>query len=450
MNLLHVNTSALRGGAAFVAHQLHAALPERGHGSWMAVGRRDRDDAEVIAVCDRDHLGRWGRGIDRLLRGFEGRLSRLPGSAQAAGVLRMAHSRQAVAEALRGHEVFDHPATRTIPDLPPVRPDVLHLHNLHGGYFDLRALPELSATIPTVVTLHDAWLLSGHCAHPFDCERWRTGCGSCPYLRTYPPLLRDGTAHNWRVKRDILAASDLHVVTPSRWLMERVTDSVVMAAARSTTVIPNAVDVERFAPGEAPGERRRLGIDATAVVALAVGNANRRDPFKGFGVLEAALELLARRDLPSRIVAVMVGDDAPARRYGQVELRFVPFEADRERLAELYRTADLFVHPALAENFPLVTLEAQACGLPVVASEVGGVPEQVVDLAEEPRGADAATAILTPPGDPGALADAIERLVAEPALAARLGRNARRRATDRFGIDDHVARYLEVYEAARR
>lgn len=453
MNVLHVNTTAVRGGAAFVARQLHDELRARGHRSWMAVGRRDLDDPDVLTVPNAAHSGGWGRSVHRLLRGVENRLSRMPGAPQAAGVLRLAHSRQALGDTLRGHEVFDYPGTRAIPHLPPEPPDVLHLHNLHGGYFDLRALPELSAAIPTVVTLHDAWLLSGHCAHSFDCERWRTGCGSCPYLRTYPPLLRDGTAHNWRIKRDLYAASELHVVTPSRWLMEKVTDSIVMEAARSTTVIPNAVDVDQFTPGDAAGERRRLGIHPSAVVALAVGNANRRDPFKGFAVLEAALKLLARRDLPTRLIAVMVGDDAPTRSFGQVELRFVPFEADRRRIAALYRSADLFVHPALAENFPLVTLEAQACGLPVLASGVGGVPEQVIAV-EDGAGADTdhdeATGILLPPGDATALARGIERLAADAGLRARLGRNARRHAEARFGVDGHVERYLAVYEQARR
>ena len=64
------------------------------------------------------------------------------------------------------------PASHRVLELPPRPPDVLHLHNLHGGYFDLRVLPELSARQPTVVTMHDEWLYTGHCAYTLDSERW--------------------------------------------------------------------------------------------------------------------------------------------------------------------------------------------------------------------------------------------------------------------------------------
>src|SRR3990172_6801419 len=86
---------------------------------------------------------------------------------------------------LRGREDFNFPGTAALLELPGRTPDALHLHNLHGGYFDLRALPALTARVPAVLSLHDAWLLSGHCAHSFDCGRWETGCGECPALWIY-------------------------------------------------------------------------------------------------------------------------------------------------------------------------------------------------------------------------------------------------------------------------
>ena len=92
-------------------------------------------------------------------------------------------------------------------DALPAPPDIIECHNLHGGYFDLRALPWLSRQAATVLVLHDAWLLSGHCAHSFDCDKWQTGCGACPDLSIEPALRRDGTAHNWTVKQGVYAQS---------------------------------------------------------------------------------------------------------------------------------------------------------------------------------------------------------------------------------------------------
>src|SRR5207249_2562667 len=118
-----------------------------------------------------------------------------------------------------GREDFRFPGTRELLSLTPEPPDVFHAHNLHGGYFDLRLLPALSRRSPFVLTLHDAWLLSGHCAHSLDCERWLGGCGACPDLSLYPAVKRDATAQNWQQKRRIYADARLHVATPSRWLM---------------------------------------------------------------------------------------------------------------------------------------------------------------------------------------------------------------------------------------
>ena len=90
----------------------------------------------------------------------------------------------------------------------------------------------LAASVPLVATLHDAWLLTGHCAHPLDSDGWQRGCGRCPHLDTYPPLRRDGTAHNLRRKRAIYAQLQLAVVTPCASLMAMV-DEIGACARRS-------------------------------------------------------------------------------------------------------------------------------------------------------------------------------------------------------------------------
>ncbi len=95
----------------------------------------------------------------------------------------------------RGVEDFRFPAAWRLAELAPRRPQIVHAHNLHGNYFDLRALPALCQAAPLVLTLHDAWLLAGHCAHSMGCERWRTGCGNCPDLGVYPAVRRDATAN---------------------------------------------------------------------------------------------------------------------------------------------------------------------------------------------------------------------------------------------------------------
>jgi glycosyltransferase involved in cell wall biosynthesis len=111
----------------------------------------------------------------------------------------------------------------------------------------------------------------------------------------------------------------------------------------------------------------------------------------------------------------------------------------RDDVPDLLARADAFVHSARWEGFGLVLLEAMAAALPIVATEAGAVPEVVGDAA-----------LLVAPDDPAALADAIRRLVADPALAQRLGAQGLERLRTSFSPDEMVARTAAVYEQALR
>ena len=391
-SVLQVNSSDAGGGAEVVAHALHCSYRERGIESWLAVGRPRTGDEGVRAI-----------GEER---------SRRQRALRDPGVL---------LDVARGREDFRFPASHRVLELPPKQPDVLHLHNLHGGYFDLRVLPELSARQPTVLTMHDEWLYTGHCAYTLDSERWLTGCGSCPHLDSYPALRVDGTAENWRRKAALYERSRLHVVAPSQWLLERAQRSMLAPAIASARVIPNGVGLELFAPGQR--EKR----DDPVVVFAAQGA--RTNPYKDFATLRVAL---ARVSTPA--TAIALGEAAPEERVGAVTLRSEPF-VGRGEIAERLRGADLFVLATRADNHPLTVLEALACGVPVIASRVGGIPEQ---LTEE-------TGVLVEPGDPEALARAIDELLADPERRARMGAAAAADARARFSLERQVDAYLDLY-----
>jgi len=153
-----------------------------------------------------------------------------------------------------------------------------------------------------------------------------------------------------------------------------------------------------------------------------------------------------------RILLLAVGEVAPGERSGRVEVRFLPYERAPHLVARFYQCADLYVHPAWADNFPLTVLEALACGVPVVATAVGGIPEQVKseriaadDRGCESYGADEATGILVPERNANALAEALVTLVGNDGLRETLGANAARDAAARFDLQTQVDRYLDWY-----
>ena len=124
-------------------------------------------------------LGRVSRMLIRRSRDARQRSGKIKGAGSLGDLLEtLAQPRKAIDNFL-GREDFNHPGTWRLLDLTTGRPDIVHCHNLHGKYFDLTVLPWLSAKSTTVLTLHDSWLLSGHCAHSFDCARWIVGCGHC-------------------------------------------------------------------------------------------------------------------------------------------------------------------------------------------------------------------------------------------------------------------------------
>jgi glycosyltransferase involved in cell wall biosynthesis len=435
LSILQVNTLDTGGGAYRIGEDLHRAYLDLGHDAWLAVRSKATQDTRVRVIPNDSSRGAWARGL--------GRLERRSRSIWLARGLRAAGQPRRSMRMLRGSEDFDFPGTSKLLDLVPRAPDVVHAHNLHGDYFDLRALPWLSAEVPVFMTLHDAWLLSGHCAHSLDCERWITGCGSCPDLTLYPEVRRDNTASNWQLKGALYRDSRLFVATPSRWLMDRVDRSMLAAGVVERRVIPNGVDLNRFRPGDQAAARRTLGLPEDARVVLFTANGITANPWKDWATIREAIAIASERLLASRVILLGLGETRDSESAGRAEIRFAPFSADREKVVRHYLAADVYLHAARADTFPNTVIEALACGVPVVATGVGGIPEQVSDFRQT---SDAAgTGVLAPGRDPDQLADGLVRLLEDSELRRRLGRNAYDDARARFDVVRQAKDYLAWY-----
>jgi len=424
------------GGAGRVMMDLHAEYLRRGLDSWVAAGDVRRPGPGVVEVPNEALRSGWTRMLARLA----GSGTRQEGGAGAlAKALLVASDPRRYLAILSGVEDFAFPGTRALLQLPARRPDVLHLHNLHGYYFDLRALPEISWQVPTMVTMHDAWLLTGHCAHPFDCGRWMTGCGECPDLDMYVPIRADATARNRQLKRDLVQRSRLGLVSPSRWLLKMAEDTLPLGDDLVTRLIPNGVDVAVFHPGDRREARRLLGLPPDAPMLLATAEMLADNPFKDFATLRAALSHVGSRP-EGETLLVALGLEREVEPIKGVRVVAVPFVDDAERVALHYRAADVYVHAAIAENLPLTIIEAMACGTPVVASDVGGVGE----LVEH-----GVTGLLVPARDSMALADAVTSLLGDEALGDRLGRAGADRVLERFTLEREADAYLGWYAELR-
>ena len=425
MHILHLNTTAHAGGAARAMYRLHQGLQQQGHHSAIVArlnnGLADPNVHELATLTRPQH-----RPGDRLLTPA-GRIAEL-----SLGLPRWAY-----------------PYSHYLPHTDLFRQaDVLNLHNLPGGYFNYRLLPQLTAAKPTVWTLHDMWPLTGHCAYAYDCERWRTGCHHCPLLRRANhdlveprPTWRDLSRPGWQQKAHLYRQSRLTVVAPSRWLQGLAQQSILGQAA-PIHFIPHGIDLDLFRPGDQAAARHRLGLPAAASVLFfsAQLTGSRR---KGLAELLAALAQLppaGATDPPTWLLTI--GETgAVAHLGGQYHLRELGYLSDEARIRDCYVAADLFVFPTRADNQPLVLLEALACGTPAVSFAVGGVPEMV---------REGETGLLAPAGDPAGdpagLAHAIHTLLHNPTLRHRLAHTSRHVATTEYDLKLQVARYEALYK----
>ena len=216
-------------------------------------------------------------------------------------------------------------------------------------------------------------------------------------------------------------------------------------------VIPNGVELDRFNEPADPGRvRHELGIPAGAPMVMVVSRLTRKKGLEQF--LEAA-EMLLPRFPDARFV--IVGYANPAEQDYENTLKVltdrlgltgrVTFTGLRHDVPSLLAAATVSVMPSLDEALSNVLLESMAAGAPTVATRVGGTPEAIVDEM---------TGLLVEPGDSLALADAIARLLGDPALARRLGDTARKAIEDRYSVDKMVrateALYLDLLARRHR
>jgi glycosyltransferase involved in cell wall biosynthesis len=235
--------------------------------------------------------------------------------------------------------------------------------------------------------------------------------------------------------------------------MDRVMQSIMVPSIVDARVIPNGVDLSIFHPADRRAARAAADLPQEAVVLLVVANGIRCNTWKDYPTLRAAFARLGDGGHGAReVLVVVLGEAAPPERAGRVRIRFVPYQEDPTAVANFYQAADLYVHAARADTFPTTVLEALACGTPVVATAVGGIPEQVRSMTPGVKAGGTtfeireATGVLVQPGDSESMAGHIENLLTNSPLRDRLAQNASRDARDRFGLDRQVDTYLDWYE----
>lgn len=257
-------------------------------------------------------------------------------------------------------------------------PDIIHLHNLHGYYINLPLFfcylsKEFNGKI--FWTFHDCWPITGHCAYfsAVGCDKWESGCNKCPNKMIYPiSLFMDSSCSNYKKKKRMFCGlNNLTIITPSEWMAEFVRKSFM--SEYPIKVVNNGINLKIFTYRKPVSEIfDKYKISRTKKTILGVASIwEERKGMKDF--------LLLSQVLPSDYQILLVGLSNKQIKSLPKNIIGIQRTENQEELAMIYSLSYFFMNPSLEESFSLVTVEAIACGTPVIVLDTSAVKELVCE-----------------------------------------------------------------------
>jgi glycosyltransferase involved in cell wall biosynthesis len=310
--------------------------------------------------------------------------------------------------------------------------DVVHLHTV-ADWFDVpRWLNTLPRRMGVVISVHDMWHVTGGCFLYRGCDRYANEthrCDPCPILRWPANRFLATAAHSRKLRA--YRNCEARMVANSHWLADIAGKSPIAKACGGVRVIHPGIDTTVFKPQDRNRCRKHLDLPADAFV-IVTGGASLADANKNVPWL---LEQLSHLPNLGGVIVVAFGEGTvpvPDR----LNVRFTGGIRERQDLARLFAAGDVFVSASLMETYGLTLIEAMACGTPVVAFRVGGIPE----AAQDGKGA-----ILSAPQDGAALIQAIMKLRNSAQLRDMLGEAGRATVCARNQLSSFSILFAEVY-----
>jgi glycosyltransferase involved in cell wall biosynthesis len=419
VKVIHLSTSDM-GGAGIAAKRLHLALLHAGvESKFLTLGKHGLRTPEMYLVNETLEPNLKNRVFRRVNDALHYRAPWL-----------FSDPARLLAGRTEGFEKFSFPYGRTDLHLSSAirDADVVNLHWVADGLLDYRSF-FTRIRKPVVWTLHDMNPFTGGCHHSDGSLEFMTDCMNCKQLIG----ARDVSVAGKNLAEKIAALRKvpydrMTIVTPSGWL-GKLSSSGRLFGMYPHEVIPNVVSSHRFGiAGRAPA-RAKYGIAVERKVVLFVAN-DITNPRKGIRQLLDAVKSFG----PGEKVTVCTVGKPLYEKPDAIDIVELGFILEEERMAEIYSLSDVFVLPSAAENFPNTIVEALLCGVPVVATRVGGIPEQVTDL----------DGILVENNDAPSLAAAIRKVIFGERNFDREAISLRAHA--RYADEGIVSRYKRIYD----
>lgn len=321
---------------------------------------------------------------------------------------------------------------RFISEIKELKPDVIHIHNIHGYFLNYKMLFDYlkEADIPVIWTVHDCWLYTGHCYYysSIGCDKWMSGCGNCPQRTAFPASwFIDRSKQNLKDKSETFNSikDKLTIVPVSEWIRGEMSRSILQNCHYQ--VIHNGIDLNVFdVQPDDKAVREKYGLGDKHII---LGLASIWSKEKGWDDFMEMSKMLNEDE-----VIVMVGVTEEQQKRLPANVVGIRRTENVRQLAELYSSAVAFVNPTWQDNYPTVNLESIACGTPVVTYRTGGSIEAVTEK----------TGYVVEQGDVKGLLEAVREIERKGNLEYKA--DCRAHALANFRKEDRYADYLKLYE----
>ncbi len=419
MKITHINTFDIQGGAAIAAYRLHQGLLKIGQESQMLTRYKTSQDNTVFEVkCSSiDHKTDFNYSYCIEKHYIYYNRTSLTNTLFSLGYLGF-----------------------NLDELPQLKnSDIINLHwvaNDFQSHITIKKLLELGK--PVIWTLHDMAAFTGGCHYSARCDKYQTDCLNCPQLVNDIYGLTQTILEE---KATIFNHPNLTIVTPSKWLGECAKKSRVFGK-NSIKVIPSSLDTNIFKPIPKTEAKINLTLSPDNIILL-IGAISSKEKRKGFDELIEVFKICQENTNFNQLVndntLKICAFGESMEDLNQLNLSIFSFGVidSEETLSLIYSAADMFILPSLEDNLPNTMIEAMSCGTPVIAFEIGGIPDLVTNSM---------TGFTAPEKNLQVMAKKIIQLIENKELRQQMSNQCRQLIVDNYSLENQANNYLNLYQ----
>ncbi|MBU4348413.1 glycosyltransferase [Patescibacteria group bacterium] len=349
MKILFINQSDGQGGASQLAYTLKKKLEEKGHTTSMFVAKKYSEDKNIFLI----------KSPNKLFV-FISKLSKKIFKKDIPNYIK--NKIKNLIKIKNDIKNFDN--SNLLKSKEFKEADIIHCHNLQGGYFNLGLLETISKNKPVVWTPHDMWAITPHEAWIIkdinNVEKFK--------MEIQPPLKPKVSEEIFQEKIKIYDNSQIFVVAISKWFLKEIKKSILKN--KKTYLIHNGIDENIFKPTKKTLARKKLNLPQNKTIITFLANIASKNKQKGWKYLEEVIEHYSKN---KNFLFLCIGE----KNQNTKNIQYIDHLHNNYNVSLYYSASDIFINPSMAESFGLTIAEAMSCGTPIVTFPVGIAKESI-------------------------------------------------------------------------